>query len=81
MMPQLEDRVKHEREQKILGLARQSAQSFREQYSGKVLPVLWEQQRRNGIWSGLTDNYIRVFTRSEENLANKLMPIKLTGTR
>ncbi len=40
------------------------------------MPVLWEKQT-NGIWSGLTDNYIKVYTRSDKDLTNKLLPVKL----
>jgi len=38
--------------------------------------VLWEKQSA-GIWSGHTDNYIKVYTRSDEDLTNKLMLLKL----
>jgi len=40
------------------------------------MPVLWEKQS-GGIWSGHTDNYIKVYTRSDEDLTNQLLPIKL----
>jgi tRNA A37 methylthiotransferase MiaB len=45
------------------------------------MPVLWEKETElgSGIYSGLTDNYIRVFTRSREPLTNKIVPVKLTG--
>jgi threonylcarbamoyladenosine tRNA methylthiotransferase MtaB len=38
--------------------------------------VLWEKQT-DGVWSGLTDNYIRVYTKSSKDLTNKLLPVKL----
>jgi hypothetical protein len=38
--------------------------------------VLWEKETC-GVWSGFTDNYIRVFTRSDRDLTNQLMPVKL----
>ena len=38
--------------------------------------VLWEKQT-GGIWSGLTDNYIRVYTKSDKDLTNKLQSVKL----
>jgi threonylcarbamoyladenosine tRNA methylthiotransferase MtaB len=41
------------------------------------MPVLWEKQV-DGIWSGLTDNYIKVYTKSDKDLTNKLLPVKLT---
>jgi len=40
------------------------------------MPVLWEKQT-DGIWSGLTGNYIKVYTRSDKDLTNQLLPVKL----
>ncbi len=71
------DRVKRERSQRMLALAKDSAQSFRRRFLGKTVKVLWEKQT-GGIWSGLTDNYIRVYTRSSEDLTNKLLLVKMT---
>ena len=78
MTEQIEDKIKKERSQKMLALARESARQFKRRFSGMVRPVLWEKQSEDGIWSGLTDNYIRVTIRSDEDLSNKIMPIKLT---
>ena len=77
MPDQVEDGVKHERSQRMLALAGESAQNFRRQFLGKTMPVLWEKRSGDGIWSGLTDNYIRVYTRNSEDLTNKLLPVKL----
>jgi len=74
---QIGSQVKKERSQQMLALARGSARNFRRQFSGKVLPVLWEQQTADGVWSGLTDNYIRVYARSDQDLTNKLLPEKV----
>jgi threonylcarbamoyladenosine tRNA methylthiotransferase MtaB len=41
------------------------------------MEVLFEQQS-DGVWSGLTNNYIRVHINSDEDLNNKLLPVKLT---
>ncbi len=73
---QISAQVKKERSQKMLALAKESAQNFRQQFLGKVMPVLWEKQS-DGVWAGLTDNYIRVYTKSNEDLTNKLLPVKL----
>ncbi len=44
------------------------------------MDVLWESRRKDDqhTWSGLTDNYIRVTTRNERNLANTITPTRLT---
>ncbi|MBA7673292.1 Threonylcarbamoyladenosine tRNA methylthiotransferase MtaB [subsurface metagenome] len=76
MPEQVGDRVKKERSQRMLALASESTQNFSQQFLGKTMPVLWEKQT-DGIWSGHTDNYIKVYTRSNEDLTNKLLPVKL----
>ncbi len=68
--------VKRERSQKMLALAEESATNFRQRFLGRTMPVLWEQ-KTNGIWSGLTGNYIRVYTRSDDDLSNQIVPVKL----
>jgi threonylcarbamoyladenosine tRNA methylthiotransferase MtaB len=81
MPGQVEDRVKRERSQKMLALARESAQNFRQGFLGKEIIVLWEKRSGDGIWSGITDNYIRVYTKNSEDLTNKLLPARLVEAR
>ena len=80
MPNQVADKVKRERSERMLALAEEAAQNFRHQFLGKTMPVLWEKQT-NGIWSGLTDNYIKVYTRNSEDLTNKILPVKLVEVR
>lgn len=78
LMPrQVGDKVKQERSRRMLALGRASVRNFRRKFVGQTVMVLWEQQTC-GVWSGLTDNYIRVFTQSDRDLTNKLVPVKLT---
>ena len=76
MPDQMPDGVKKERSRQVLALARESARSFHHRFVGKTMTVLWEQ-KSNGVWSGLTGNYIKMYTKSDADLANKLMPVKL----
>ncbi len=79
MPEQIKDKVKAERNQRMLELSRSSRRSFCEQFLGQTMPVLWEKETSpgSGIYSGLTSNYIRVFTNSEKSLSNKVTPVKL----
>jgi len=70
------ERVKWERSHKMLALAQESARSFRKGFLGKTMVVLWEKQA-GGVWTGLTDNYIKVYAESSEDLTNKLLPVRL----
>jgi threonylcarbamoyladenosine tRNA methylthiotransferase MtaB len=76
MPEQVLEKVKKERVQKMMALAEESARDFRQRFPGRTMPVLWEQ-KSGGVWSGYTANYIRVYTKSGENLANQLMPVNL----
>ncbi len=69
-------KVKKQRSQKMLALAEESVQNFCQRFLGKTMPVLWEKQS-GGIWSGLTGNYIKVYTKSSDDLTNKLVPVSL----
>ncbi len=76
-MPQtVGDSVKKQRSQQMLALAGESMQSFNRRFLGRTMEVLCEQ-KAGGTWSGLTSNYIKVYTRSSDDLTNKLMPVKL----
>jgi threonylcarbamoyladenosine tRNA methylthiotransferase MtaB len=77
MPNQVGDRVKKERSQKMLALAKESTQNFSQQFLGKTMPVLWEKLSGDGIWSGHTDNYIKVYTKTNKDLTNKLLPVKM----
>jgi len=69
-------KIKKERSQRLLALADESADSFHRRFLGQTLMILWEQQD-GGVWSGLSGNYIRVYTRSDEDLTNRLLPARL----
>ncbi len=78
MPHQLPPAVMRDRSQAMLDLARRSAEGFRRGFLGRRMEVLWEE-RRKAVWSGLTDNYIRVETRSEADLTNLLIPTELVA--
>lgn len=71
------DKVKKQRSQKMLDLAKESDYNFRQKFSGKTMTVLWEKKNESNVWSGLTGNYIRIYKKSNEDLANQATPVKL----
>ncbi|MFC2045606.1 MiaB/RimO family radical SAM methylthiotransferase, partial [Chloroflexota bacterium] len=80
MPDQVDDRVKKARSRKMLDLAKTSAKDFCQRFLGSTATVLFEQQS-NGVWSGLTDNYIKVYARSSQDLTNRLTPVKIIRIR
>ena len=79
MSHQVEEAIKKERSQRMLELAQESADKFLERFVGQDIMVLWENELApgSGIYSGLSDNYIRVFTESHQHLTNQLVPVRL----
>ncbi len=81
MAHRIMEEVKTERANKTLELAYQSARKFQERFLERDLEVLWEKEvtTGSGLYSGLTENYIRVFTQVQEPLTNKILPVRLVG--
>ncbi|MFC2034323.1 tRNA (N(6)-L-threonylcarbamoyladenosine(37)-C(2))-methylthiotransferase MtaB [Chloroflexota bacterium] len=77
---QVNNKLKKQRSQLMLTLAKETSCRFRQQFLGKIMPVLWEKQV-DGTWSGFTGNYIKIYTGTNDNLTNKLTPVKLMRIR
>lgn len=77
MPEQVDPRQRDERARRLRQVAARSGAAFRRSFLGQTLPVLWEARQRDGRWSGLTDNYIRVWTRCPDELANTVRPAML----
>jgi tRNA A37 methylthiotransferase MiaB len=74
------DGEKKRRCQLMLNLAHRSTCSFRGRFAGRSVNVLWEGNK-DGIWFGLTENYMRVFLPSQEHLGNRVLATKVVGQR
>ena len=64
----------------MLAVAKEGFRSFRMEQLGQTKSVLWESVRGgSGVprWSGLTDNYIRVYTHGERDLRNTITAVQL----
>jgi len=73
---------KKERTGEMLELAATAVREFRRGALGQTRPVLWEPAKgkdSGGVWSGLTDNYLRVKAQSSRNLGNVITDARLTG--
>jgi len=79
---QVEVIKKRERTGEMLELAATAVREFRLGSLGQTRPVLWEPGKgrdAGGIWSGLTDNYLRVKAQSDRDLGNVITDARLTG--
>lgn len=77
MPDQVDDKTKRVRAGEMLRLARESATAFRRHFAGQTRQVLWERRNARGLWTGLTDNYVPVTQRSEEDLTNRITEFRL----
>ncbi len=70
------------RSEEMLALAAAQGRAYRLGFLGRTLPVLFEGKvttATGSYWTGLADNYVRVYVQSAENLANEIRPIRLHG--
>jgi threonylcarbamoyladenosine tRNA methylthiotransferase MtaB len=77
---QVPPQVRAERARAMRDVAAASSRAFQRQFVGRTVEVLWESSRAgpgDPIWSGLTDNYLRVRAASPQDLANRFMPVRL----
>jgi threonylcarbamoyladenosine tRNA methylthiotransferase MtaB len=70
------------RAEQLKAIGRRSAAAFRHAFLGQSLPVVVERRRARGpgvegCWTGLTDNYIRVYLDSPLELGNTLCSVRL----
>jgi threonylcarbamoyladenosine tRNA methylthiotransferase MtaB len=64
-----------ERSKRLRDLSRAKRRAFASRYLGREVEVLFEQQDATGLWTGLTDNYLRVGVRSPEPLRNRIADV------
>jgi threonylcarbamoyladenosine tRNA methylthiotransferase MtaB len=84
MSPQVPRDTVRSRTNDMIKVSQRLDQAFKRKYVGLNRPVLWEEVRDVGgteACSGLTDNYLRVFTRSDENLVNTITPARIDKIR
>jgi threonylcarbamoyladenosine tRNA methylthiotransferase MtaB len=80
---QLPHPVRKERSARMRRVLDESGDKYRRLFIGKDLSVLWESATRLGpeMWdiSGLTDNYLRVYTRAPQQVWNRITTARMTG--
>lgn len=58
-------------------LSEKKKMAFYQTQIGKILPVLWEHENKNGMIYGFTENYVRVQKPFDENSVNQIEFLKL----
>lgn len=79
MPDQISGKVKKERAVRLQELEGEIRQKILKNYIGKEVEVLFEQ-KKNGLYSGFTPNYIKVSKKSKKGLSSQILKLKITGT-
>lgn len=78
MKNQIDDRIKDSRSEKLIKIDDELTTQFKNLYLGKEVEVLFEEEK-NGIFIGHTREYIKVGTRSNEDLKGCIKSLMLDG--
>jgi len=82
MLGQVPPGVKDARAAAMRRVASASQRAFQQRFLGRRMGVLWESARESAsgrTWSGLTGNYLRVYAASDEDLHNRIAPVRLVA--
>jgi threonylcarbamoyladenosine tRNA methylthiotransferase MtaB len=80
MPGQIAEKSKQARSRDMLEIAAASAADFKRRFLGETLAVLWEKCS-GGVWSGYTDNYLKVYARTKRELTNLVVTARLADLR
>ena len=76
-MEQVHDKVKKQRSEALHQLSDKKKKEFYLKNQGLEANVLFESDNSNGFMHGFTGNYIKVKTKFDANLVNKITTVKL----
>ena len=78
MPAQVPYETKRRRSDAMAGLGRESGARFRAGFLGRTLPVLWEEAAADGLWTGYTANYLRVYARGHGDIGGRILAVRIT---
>ena len=80
MPGRVDERVKEERSHRMLSLASDMKKDFYSKHIGRVMPVLIEQERQNGVYHATTANYMDVLiSYNGKDACGRIADARITG--
>lgn len=76
---QVSNKVKMARSQEAMELAKELFAQYASHFLGREIEVLFEQRDKEGNWEGHAPNYLRVKLRSDLDLKNMFIMVRVTG--
>lgn len=74
---QISNDVKNKRNKQMIELSNSLNIQFLQSMLNKTVPVLFEKKREDGLFEGHTTNYITVCVKTDKDLKNKILNVKL----
>ena len=74
---QNDNKIKDKRNKAMRELAARMKKDFNRRFIGQEMDVLFENNKGDDLYEGLTDNYIRVLTKGNESIRNAILSVKL----
>jgi threonylcarbamoyladenosine tRNA methylthiotransferase MtaB len=71
--------VVKERSRILRELSTRKKAAFSRGFVGRSVRVLFERRERSGLYTGFSDNYVRVGVETTDDLANQLLQVRLYG--
>jgi threonylcarbamoyladenosine tRNA methylthiotransferase MtaB len=72
--------VRDERCRKMIAACAESEENYKKALIGKVKKVLFETEK-DGVYTGYTEEYAEVRVKSEKDIRNLILPVKITDVR
>ncbi|MCO5233968.1 MAG: tRNA (N(6)-L-threonylcarbamoyladenosine(37)-C(2))-methylthiotransferase MtaB [Chitinophagales bacterium] len=72
-------KVREERNARLSILSEKKRREFYQRFIGKTMTILPEDENKNGLMYGFTDNYLKVAIPYDEQLVNQLVKVELLG--
>jgi threonylcarbamoyladenosine tRNA methylthiotransferase MtaB len=73
--------VVRERSRMLRELSARQKAAFYQRFSGCTVRVLFERREVHGLYTGFSDNYMKVGVKTAGELANQLLPVHLSGVK
>ena len=74
---QVDAEIKNKRSQALIAVSNELNREFLSHYIGSVAEVLFETTDAEGYFEGHTSNYIKVLVKTDENISNKCLNVRL----
>ncbi len=71
--------VRRQRNERLRVLSSKKRNHFYQQFIGETRPVLFEKNKKEGLMTGFTDNYVKVILPLDTALLNTIAPVQLNG--